>query len=141
MFHMSKVIYDKAAELGKLVAESEQFKNLQMLEEAGEKDPELSACVAAYLEKRQKLEDETLKDEKDFDVIAALTREIEEESQHMNQIPAYKNLQQARKDYNAMMSAINEVMYFVMYPDANGGCSCSGNCSTCSGCSTPKTQE
>jgi len=141
MFHMTKAIYEKATELGKLLAESEEFKKLQMLEETGDKDPELSACVAAYLEKRQQLEEETLKDEKDFDLIAALTREIEEESQRMCNIPAYKELNQARNDYNAMMSAINEVLYFVMYPDAAGGCSCSGNCSTCSGCSSQKTQE
>ena len=44
MFHMTKTIYDKTIELGKLLAESEEFLTLKKLEDEGEKDPELSAC-------------------------------------------------------------------------------------------------
>ncbi len=139
MFHMSRAIYDKAVELGKLLAESEEFTALKACEDAGQNDPELSKCISAYLEKRQQLEAETLKDDKDFDLIAALTREIDEESQKMNAIPAYEKLQQARNDYNMLMSGINDVLYATMYPD--NLCSCSGNCATCGGCSHPKEAE
>lgn len=133
MFHMSRAIYDKAVELGKLLAESEEFTTLKACEDAGQNDPELSSCVSHYLEMRQKLEAETLKEDKDFDLIAALTREIDEESQKMNSLPAYERLQQARNDYNMLMSGINDVLYATMYPDTS--CSCSGNCATCGGCS------
>lgn len=139
MFHMSRAIYDKAVELGKLLAESDTFIALQAAEEAGEKDPELSQCVGTYLEKRQQLEDETMKDEKDFDLIAALSREIDEESQRMKTIPAYEKLQQARHEYNLLMSGINDVLSATLYPD--NICSCSGNCATCGGCSHPQETE
>lgn len=132
MFHMTKTIYDKTIELGKLLAESEEFLTLKKLEDEGEKDPELSACVANYIEKRQQLEQETLKDDKDFDLISALTREIDEEYQRMRTIPVYAALQKARNDYNALMAAINEVLQAALYPESTG---CSGDCASCGGCS------
>lgn len=132
MFHMSRAIYDKAVELGKLMAESDTFINLKAAEEAGQNDPELSKCISVYLEKRQQMEEETMKENKDFDLIAALAREIDEESQHMNAIPAYERIQQARKEYNMLMSGINDVLYATLYPD--NICSCSGDCATCGGC-------
>ncbi|MBR6786310.1 MAG: YlbF family regulator [Clostridia bacterium] len=135
MFHMSRAIYDKAVELGKLMAESDTFLALKAAEEAGQNDPELSKCVSAYLEKRQRMEEETMKEEKDFDLIAALAREIDEESQRMNALPAYEKLQKAREGYNMLMSGINDVLYATLYPDTT--CSCSGNCATCGGCSHP----
>lgn len=133
MFHMSRAIYDKAVELGKLLAESDTFIALKAAEEAGEKDPELSKCISVYLEKRQQMEAETMKDDKDFDLIAALAREIDEESQRMSAIPAYEKIQQARHEYNMLMSGINDVLSATMYPD--NICSCSGDCATCGGCS------
>jgi len=141
MFHMSRAIYDKAVELGRLMAESETFLALKAAEEAGQNDPELSQCISIYLEKRQKLESETMKDDKDFDLIAALAREVDEESQRMNSLPAYEKIQQARSEYNMLMSGINDVLYATLYPDAS--CSCSGNCATCGGCgqSQNTTQE
>lgn len=132
MFHMSRAIYDKAVELGKLLAESDVFTALKAAEDAGQNDPELSKCISTYLEKRQKMEEETMKEDKDFDLIAALAREIDEESQRMNAIPAYEKIQQARHEYNMLMSGINDVLSATMYPDTN--CSCSGNCATCGGC-------
>lgn len=137
MFHMSRAIYDKAVELGKLMAQSDTFIALKNAEEAGQNDPELSQCISSYLEKRQQMEEETMKDEKDFDLIAALAREIDEESQRMNALPAYEKIQQARNEYNMLMSGINDVLYATLYPDAS--CACSGDCASCGGCSHPQT--
>lgn len=139
MLHMSRAIYDKAVELGKLMAESDTFIALKAAEEAGEKDQELSKCISTYLEKRQQIEEETMKEDKDFDLIAALTREIDEINQQMNALPAYEKLQQARKEYNMLMSGINDVLFATLYPDNT--CSCSGNCASCGGCSHPQQAE
>lgn len=133
MFHMSRAIYEKAVELGKLMAESDTFVALKAAEEAGQNDPELSKCISSYLEKRQQMENETMKEDKDFDLIAALAREIDEESQRMNAIPAYAKIQQARSEYNQLMSGINDVLYATLYPDTS--CACSGDCASCGGCS------
>lgn len=133
MFKLHYNVYEKAEELAKLLAQSNEYAELQAAEAAGEKDPELSACVAAFIEKRGKLENETLKDEKDFDLIGALTREIDEEDARMKTLPAYKRILAARSDFNAMMAAVNEVLQSVMFPDAETA-ACGGDCSRCQGC-------
>ena len=61
MFHMSREIYDKIAELGQLVTQSNEYQAMKQAEKAGEADPALSACVAQYMEKRTLLEKETAK--------------------------------------------------------------------------------
>ena len=131
MFKLHYNVYEKVEELAKLLAQSSEYTELQAAEDAGEKDPELSACVAAFIEKRQQLENETMKDEKDFDLIGALTREIDEENDKMKTLPAYKRILDARSDFNAMMAAVNEVLQAVMFPDADtaacgGDCDCGG---------------
>lgn len=136
MFHMPRAIYDKAAELGHLLAESDIFLAMKNAEDEGQNDPELSRCISTYLEKRERMEEETMKDEKDFDLIAALAREIDEENQLMKTIPAYQKIQAAKEEYNMLMSGINDILYAMLYPDVS--CSCSGNCATCGGCSSPK---
>lgn len=136
MFHMSRDTYDKIEALAKSLRDSDEYKALKEAEDAGENDKELSACVAAFIEKRQKLEDETLKDEKDFDLIGALTREIDEENERMMAMSAYKRILEARKGFNSMMAAVNDVMQAIMFPDVQ--CSCSGDCASCGGCSSQK---
>ena len=110
MFKLHYNVYEKVEELAKLLAQSNEYTELQAAEDAGEKDPELSTCVAAFIEKRQQLENETMKDEKDFDLIGALTREIDEENDKMKALPAYKRILDARSDFNAMMAAVNEAL-------------------------------
>ena len=133
MFKLHYNVYEKVEELAKLLAQSSEYTELQAAEDAGEKDPELSACVAAFIEKRQQLENETMKDEKDFDLIGALTREIDEENDKMKTLPAYKRILDARSDFNAMLAAVNEVLQAVMFPDA-ATAACGGDCSRCQGC-------
>lgn len=134
MFKLHYTVYEKAEELAKLLSQSNEYTELRAAEDAGEKDPELSACVAAFIEKRQKLENETMKDQKDFDLIGSLTREIDEENEKMRQLPAYKRIMDARGEFNTMMTAVNEVLQAVMFPDAETA-ACSGDCSRCAGCS------
>ena len=132
MFHMSREIYDKIAELGQLVTQSNEYQAMKQAEKTGEADPALSACVAQYMGKRTLLEKETAKDDKDFDAIGELTRELDDISTRMYQLPAYAEMQQARKQFNALMQGIVEVLQNVVEPDVQ--CSCSGNCESCGGC-------
>lgn len=140
MFKLHYSVYEKTEELAKLLAKSNEYAELQEAESAGEKDAELSASVAAFIEKRQQLEQETLKDEKNFDLIGALTREIDEESEHMKTLPAYQRILSARSDFSAMMAAVNEVLQSIMFPDAETA-ACSGDCARCNGCGSREGNE
>ena len=123
MFKLHYNVYEKVEELAKLLAQSSESAELQAAEDAGEKDPELSACVAAFIEKRQQLENETMKDEKDFDLIGALTREIDEEGDEDESAARLQAHSRSRAAIlNAMMAAVNEVLQAVSVTRRRCGC-------------------
>lgn len=132
MFHMSREIYDKIEELGRLIAGSPEFAAVKQAEAEGQKNPQLTGFVAQYAGKQKLLEDEILKDDKDFDKIGALTRELDEISEQMHAIPAYAAMRQARDEFDALMQGVNDVLRSVVEPDVQ--CSCRGNCAECGGC-------
>ncbi len=132
MFHMSREIYDRIAELGKLISESEPFLAMKQAEADGQKDPRLAAYVAEYASKQRLLEDEISKDEKDFDRIGALTMEIDTISGKMNALPAYQAMRKARDEYESLLQGVDDVLRSVIDPDIR--CACSGDCASCGGC-------
>ena len=132
MFHMSREMYDAVEALGRLIASSDEYKAMKAAEAAGESDAALSACVAQFIAKRQALEAETRRDDKDFDKIGALTHELDDISGQMHALPAYQAMQQARSDFDALMQGVNEALQGIINPDVQ--CSCSGNCDGCAGC-------
>ena len=132
MFHMSREIYDKIEELAHLLTQSEEFQAMKRAEKESEADPALAACMTSYNAKRAQLEDEADKEEKDFDAISELTRELDEISAQMYALPAYHARQQARIPFNQLMQGVVEVLQNVVEPDVQ--CSCRGNCASCGGC-------
>lgn len=132
MFHMSREIYDKTEELARLIAQGPEFTAMKRAEADGQRDAQLAACVAAYAEKQRLLEAEIGKDEKDFDLIGALTREIDEIGGQMAAIPAYQAMRQARDDYDSLLQGVNDVLRNIIEPDIR--CACSGDCASCGGC-------
>ncbi|MBQ9198391.1 MAG: YlbF family regulator [Clostridia bacterium] len=132
MFHMSREIYNKIEELAHLITESDEYKAMKQAEKESESDPALSARLAAYNEKKEQIEIEADKEERDFDLLAALTREADEISMEMYALPAWKTLQQARIPFNQLMQGVVDVLQSVVEPDVQ--CSCSRNCASCGGC-------
>ena len=132
MFHMSRAMYDKIEELGRLIAETEEFKAMKQAEAEGRKDPRLTECVAAYAGKQRLLEEEIGKEPKDFDRIGALTMEIDEINTEMNALPAYRTMRKAKEEYEALLGGVNDVLRSVIDPEIQ--CACKGNCDGCSGC-------
>lgn len=132
MFHMSREIYDAVQALGRLLTASDAYQALKAAEAAGEKDPALSACVTQFIAKRQELEAETRRDDKDFDKIGALTHELDDISEKMHALPAYQAMQSARGDFDALLQGVSEALQGIINPDVQ--CACSGNCEGCGGC-------
>lgn len=132
MFHMSREIYDKIEELGRLIQESPEYTAMKQAEEAGKKDPILGKCLVEYEEKKQKLLAASLEDAPDQALLDALTRDLEEISAQMNDLPAYQAMRQARQPFTQLMQGAMDVLQSVVEPDVQ--CSCRGNCASCPGC-------
>ena len=132
MFHMSREIYDQVEALAGLVRESPEFQAVRRAEDEGKKDAQLVALTAEYAMKRRALEDEIAKDEKNFDLIGALSREIGELEDEMTANPVCQAMRQARGEYEALLQGIGDVLRNVLEPDVQ--CDCSGDCASCGGC-------
>lgn len=132
MFHMSREIYDKIEELARLLTQSQEYQAMKQAEKDSEADPELAACLDSYRAKREQLENEADKEDKDFDLLAALTREVDEITAQMYSLPAYQARQQARIPFNQLMQGVVEALQNVVEPDVQ--CSCRGGCASCGGC-------
>ena len=138
MFHMSREIYEKIEELGRLVTASEEFRNMKLTEKYSLEDPKIASLLLEYNGKQQLLYAELDKDDKDFDKIGALSRELSEAGDALDAIPLYKAAKEARQEYDALMQGIADVLRSVVEPQVQ--CSCSGRCDNCPGCGQQQEQ-
>ncbi|MBR1607149.1 MAG: YlbF family regulator [Clostridia bacterium] len=132
MFHMSREIYDKIEELGRLIADSEEFKAMRLARKASAEDAQSAVKLAEYAQLQQKLEGMMGQKDLDFDQIGEMTRELDEISTSLNAIPSYQAFQQARQEYDALMQGVIDALQNIVDPQIQ--CSCRGNCSECAGC-------
>ena len=130
---MSESVILKAKELAGVIAQSPEYITMRATEDAAGQDEQLTALFSQYDSIHRDIEDATLKQEPDFDRIGALTRELDEVQQQIKAQPLYQALQQARKGFSDMMSAVNGELSAALNPGGSQG-GCSGNCSACGGC-------
>ena len=132
MFHMRRELYDQIETLAESIRKTEEYAAMKQAEEAGKSDAALARCEQEYNEIKEKLEQELSKNEKDFDLIGALVREMDDVSEQMKPMPAYQDIQQKRAEFEKMMQAVTDVLHSIVLPDI--ACSCHGDCGSCPGC-------
>ena len=130
---MSQAVIDKAKELAAIIAQSPEYITMRATEDAAGQDEGLQELFKQYDSIHRDIEDATLKNEPDFDKIGSLTRDLDTVQQQIKAQPLYQALQQARKGFSDMMSAVNGELSAALNPGGSQG-GCSGNCSACGGC-------
>ena len=130
---MSQAVIDKAKELASIIAQSPEYITMRATEDAAGQDETLQELFKQYDSIHRDVEDETLKKEPDFDRIGSLTRDLDTVQQQIKAQPMYQAMQQARKGFSDMMSAVNGELSATLNPGGSSG-GCSGNCAACGGC-------
>ncbi|MED9821978.1 MAG: YlbF family regulator [Christensenellales bacterium] len=130
---MSKVT-DCARELGKAIIESEEFKNMQIAENAAMSDPEVAAAMARFLELKNMLGEVMCQPDADANTISMYGQEMDELQQKMNEMEIVDAMTSARQKFSEMMNQVNSVLEFIITGEAPQQGGCSGNCGSCSGC-------
>ncbi len=130
---MSQAVIDKAKELAAIIAQSPEYITMRATEDAAGQDEQLQELFKQYDSIHRDIEDATLKNEPDFDKIGSLTRDLDTVQQQIKAQPLYQALQQARKGFSDMMSAVNSELSATLNPGGSQG-GCSGNCAACGGC-------
>ena len=130
---MNKVI-DCARALGEAIVASEEYKQMQIAENAATADSTLTELTARYLELKGAVEECMRAEEPNPELIARYGAEMDEVQRQMNEMPVVDAMTTARQRFSEMMNQVNHVMQFIITGEVEAGGGCSGNCGSCSGC-------
>ena len=132
---MNETVMNKARELASLLRYSPEYICMKAAEEAASREESLLEFSRLYDEKRREVEDMTLEDSPDYEKIMAATRELEQLREQYSAHPLAQAVIKSRKDFAALMSAVNQELKLTLNPDGpDAPDGCSGSCAGCSGC-------
>ena len=125
-------IFEKAKELGIMIAESEEFKTFKATEDAQLEDKEAVELMMEYHTTRETLNSKAVNPEitkEEFESLKTEAQAAFDKIMANENIAAYVKAQQ---NFANMMEQINGILsYYVTGKDNEGGCS--GSCSSCGG--------
>ena len=133
---MNEAVLKKTRELARLIRFSPEYIRMMAAQDAAAQEEALNALSLEYDEKRRQVEDMTLQEAPDYEMIMAASRELEEIRSRYNAHPLAQALNQSRNEFNGMMNEVNRELKQVLNPDGPDlPQGCSGSCAGCSGCS------
>ena len=128
-------VLDQAQKLAETILESEEYQAVHAAEQAVMKDKDAAEKIAAYMEKRQKVESILANNNLDHSALALAGGELESAEQAMNALELVQAMQKARADFTQMMQNVNQIIRFVVTGETGEEESgCTGSCQGCSGC-------
>ena len=125
-------VFEKAHELGAMIAESAELKKVNEAREAQTADNDAALALMNYNRKR----DQLIKEASDPDIsnerMQEIRNEMEREVDKLNNNKTIADFMEAMQAFNDMMDQINGIVASYINPSEDGGCS--GDCGSCSGC-------
>ncbi|MGN0779503.1 MAG: YlbF family regulator [Aristaeellaceae bacterium] len=126
-------VMNKAQELAEAIVASDIYQRMHTAESQVTTDPGASAAIAAYIEKRQAVEELLGGEDTDRTALAEAGKAMQEAEQQLNEQPLVNEMQSARADFNQMMENVNQILRLVITGETEGS-GCSGSCESCGGC-------
>ena len=130
---MNKVI-ECARALGEAIVASEEYRQMQITENAAMSDPAVTEAMGRYLELKSAVEECMRAEEPNPELIAQYGMEMDEAQRQMNAMPTVDAMTTSRQRFSEMMNQVNHVMQFIITGEVETAGGCSGNCGSCSGC-------
>ncbi|MBQ8654233.1 MAG: YlbF family regulator [Clostridia bacterium] len=125
----------KAQELAQAIVESSVYQRMQTAEAQATSDQDAAKAIAAFMEKRQAVNDMLGQDDVDREALAKLGEEMDAAEKALDEVPAIREMQESRSRFNQMMENVNQILRLIISGETEDG-GCSGSCSGCSNCST-----
>lgn len=126
-------IIEKARELGKMIAESDEMKALKGAEEMQLADPDAQVLMMEYANTRERLSERATSGDVSKEEFEKIQTEMEQAFQKLMTNDNIKRYIEANKSFKTLIDQVNAIIaYFVKGEEQQG--SCSGNCSSCGGC-------
>jgi len=121
---------EMAAELGKLIKQSDDYKRYEAADKAYDEDLDLLKLISEYNAQREAVEEEERKSEPDQTIIENIEKRIRELYTEITGNATFIAYNEAQNALNKIMQDVNnEITYQV-----TGQRPCTHDCSTCGGC-------
>jgi len=126
-------IIEKARELGKMLADSDEFKALKGAEELQLADKEAQELMMEYATKREELGAKAAEENLTKEDFENIQKEAEEAFNKLLTNANIKRYIEANGAFKTLVDQVNAIIAFYVKGEEQSG-SCSGNCSSCGGC-------
>lgn len=127
-------IFAKTRELGEALLASEAYQKMKDAEEKAMKNVEAAEMMAAYLEKRGKIQEAMEEENPDPAMMKRLSDEMDEIQEKLQMVDDVANLTAARAEFNSLIGQINQVLQFIVTGRIAEDGECTGSCESCGGC-------
>lgn len=125
-------ILEMARELGQKIANSELMERAKKAEETQNNDEAAQKLIGEYNLKRMQLAQRVQKENPTKEEMEAVRTELSEEFDKLMQNESIKNFIDAKKELDAVLEQVNNIISFYVNGKSEGGCS--SDCSSCGGC-------
>ena len=125
-------VLEKAHELGKMVAECDEFKRFQAADAAQKEDEDAQVLLVAYNYKRTQLMNKAAKADITKEEMLEIKKEIETEYEKLKANEKIVEYIEAAEKFNELMGQVNAAVSSYVNPSQAG--SCGGDCGSCGGC-------
>ena len=130
---MSKVT-ECARALGEAIVASEEYKNMQVAEQAAMTNPAVAEAMSRYLELKEELGNVMCQSEPDPEKMTGISQQMDEVQRQLNAMSAVEDMTRSRQQFSELMNQVNRILEFIITGELPQSGGCSGNCSSCSGC-------
>ena len=121
---------EMAAQLGKIIKESETYRELENAKDEYEKNEQIKQYMQEYQVDRQALENASSQENPETLVIETLQNRLDELYKLITEDPVFIRLNDAQNAVNELMEQVNNEITFAI----TGQRPCTHDCSTCHGC-------
>jgi len=130
---MSKVT-DCARALGEAIVASDEYKNMQISEQAAMSDSAVAEAMSRYLELKEELGNVMCQSDPNPELMTSLSQQMDDIQQKLNAMEVVEAMTTSRQQFSELMNQVNRVLEFIITGELPQSGGCSGNCSGCSGC-------
>jgi len=124
----------QAEKLATAILDSEIYINMRKMEHDFTKDAMATKVLSETAEKRSAVERILSENDLDHNALAAAAKDLEDAEESMNRNETIKALKEARSQFSAMMTNVNQILRFVITGETGEEGGCNGSCDSCSGC-------
>lgn len=124
-------ILEKANELGKMLANSNELKHFQAMEAVFYSDEEAQKVFAEYEKKREEIGNQMRETDLSPEALRSFQEKLQDCMAKLTANKVVNDYLEAKSAFNQIITQVNSIISYCIQGEESG---CSGNCSSCGGC-------